>query len=238
LHLCTVSPRGLDRLLDLPRSTPCIPLVSKLLLLDCDSTLSALEGIDELGRLRGPATFKAVEDMTNAAMNGGTPMEAIFAKRLDIIQPTKAELESIGALYISTVEPTAVKTLTQLRAAGWTIIIVSGGFTQAIRPLADFLGIARVEAVVLKFEPDGSYAGFDETCPTCRTKGKNEVARRLRAEYQASTVVMVGDGASDLEVKGDADVMIGFGRYTQRPKVVAGADQFITSLDQLPACLG
>jgi len=32
--------------------------------------------------------------------------------------------------------------------------------------------------------------------------------------------------------------MIGFGRYTQRPKVVAGADKFITSLDQLPACLG
>ena len=212
--------------------------MSKLLLLDCDSTLSALEGIDELGRLRGPATFKAVEDMTNAAMNGGTPMEAIFAKRLDIIQPTKAELESIGALYISTVEPTAVATLAQLHAAGWTIIIVSGGFTQAIRPLADFLGIARVEAVVLKFKPDGSYAGFDETCPTCRTKGKNEVARRLRAEFQATTVVMVGDGASDLEVKGDADVMIGFGRYTQRPKVVAGADQFITSLDQLPSVLG
>jgi phosphoserine phosphatase len=211
--------------------------VSKLLLLDCDSTLSALEGIDELGRLRGPATFKAVEDMTNAAMNGGTPMEAIFAKRLDIIQPTKVELESIGALYISTVEPTAVATLAQLRAAGWTIIIVSGGFTQAIRPLADFLGIARVEAVVLKFKPDGSYAGFDETCPTCRTKGKNEVARRLRAEFQATTVVMVGDGASDLEVKGDADVMIGFGRYTQRPKVLAGADKFITSLDQLPLAL-
>ncbi len=221
----------------IPSSISPFPLVSKLLLLDCDSTLSALEGIDELGRLRGPATFKAVEDMTNAAMNGGTPMEAIFAKRLDIIQPTKAELESIGALYISTVEPTAVATLTQLRTAGWTIIIVSGGFTQAIRPLADFLGITRVEAVVLKFKPDGSYAGFDETCPTCRTKGKNEIARRLRAEFKATTVVMVGDGASDLEVKGDADVMIGFGRYTQRPKVVAGADRFITSLDQLPLAL-
>jgi len=114
---------------------------------------------------------------------------------------------------------------------------VSGGFTQAIRPLADFLGIARVEAVVLKFKPDGSYAGFDETCPTCRTKGKNEVARRLRAEFQATTVVMVGDGASDLEVKGDADIMIGFGRYAQRPKVLAGADKFITSLDQLPLAL-
>jgi len=91
-------------------------VATKLLLLDCDSTLSSIEGIDELGRLRGPETFKAVEDMTNAAMDGGTPMEAIFAKRLDIIKPTKAELEAIGAKYIATVEPTAKATLDQLRA--------------------------------------------------------------------------------------------------------------------------
>jgi phosphoserine phosphatase len=208
-------------------------VATKLLLLDCDSTLSSIEGIDELGRLRGPATFKAVEDMTNAAMNGGTPMEAIFAKRLDIIQPTAAELAAIGAQYIATVEPTALASLAKLRAAGWKIAIVSGGFTQAIRPLADFLGIDRVEAVTLKFNADGSYAGFDETCPTCKTKGKNVVARRLRAEHQATHVVMVGDGASDLEVKGDADLVIGFGRYVQRPKVVAGADKFVRSLEEL-----
>ena len=208
-------------------------MATKLLLLDCDSTLSSIEGIDELGRLRGPATFKAVEDMTNAAMNGGTPMEAIFAKRLDIIKPTAAELAAIGAQYIATVEPTALASLAKLRAAGWRIAIVSGGFTQAIRPLADFLGIDRVEAVTLKFHADGSYAGFDDSCPTCKTKGKNVVARRLRAEHQATHVVMVGDGASDLEVKGDADVVIGFGRYVQRPKVVAGADQFVRSLEEL-----
>ena len=208
-------------------------MATKLLLLDCDSTLSSIEGIDELGRLRGPATFKAVEDMTNAAMNGGTPMEAIFAKRLEIIQPTAAELAAIGAQYIATVEPTALASLAKLRAAGWRIAIVSGGFTQAIRPLADFLGIDRVEAVTLKFHADGSYAGFDDSCPTCKTKGKNVVARRLRAEHQATQVVMVGDGASDLEVKGDADVVVGFGRYVQRPKVVAGADQFVRSLEEL-----
>ena len=208
-------------------------MATKLLLLDCDSTLSSIEGIDELGRLRGPETFKAVEDMTNAAMDGGTPMEAIFAKRLDIIKPTKAELEAIGAKYIATVEPTAKATLDQLRTAGWKIAIVSGGFTQAILPLAAYLGIDRVEAVILRFHADGSYAGFDETCPTCRSKGKNVVARRLRAEHQATHVVMVGDGASDLEVMGDADKVIGFGRYVVRAKVKAGADVFITALEQL-----
>ncbi|MGA0133858.1 MAG: HAD-IB family phosphatase [Opitutales bacterium] len=213
-------------------------MATKLLLLDCDSTLSSIEGVDELGRLRGPEAFKAVEDMTNAAMDGGTPMEAVFAKRLDLIKPTKVELESLGARYVATVEPTARTALDAVRVAGWKIAIVSGGFTQAILPLAAFLGIDRVEAVTLRFGPDGAYAGFDETCPTCRSRGKNAVARRLRQEYGATTVVMVGDGASDLEVKGDADRVIGFGRYAVRPKVKAGADAFITSLDQLPGLLG
>ncbi len=211
---------------------------TKLLLLDCDSTLSAIEGIDELGRLRGTAIFKLVEDMTNAAMNGGTPMEEIFAKRLNMIKPTLAELQAIGEKYIATVEPTAVETLEKLRAAGWKIAIVSGGFTQAIMPLAKVLGVARVEAVVLKFNEDGTYAGFDETCPTSKSKGKNMIARRLRADFKAQTVVMVGDGASDLEVKSDVDKVIGFGRYVVRPKVKAGADAFVMSLADLPGVLG
>ena len=60
----------------------------------------------------------------------------------------------------------------------------------------------------------------------------------LRKELNASEVVMVGDGASDLEVKGDADRFIGFGRYAERPKVRAGSDAFIKRLAELPALLG
>jgi len=212
-------------------------VATKLLLFDCDSTLSAIEGIDELGRLRGPEVFKAVEDMTTQAMDGSTPMESIFAKRLDMIKPTLKELESIGQKYIQQVEPTAVDTIKKLKAAGWTVIIVSGGFTQAIRPLAQYLGIERVEAVELRFNADGSYAGYVESCPTAKSKGKNVVALKLRDEFKAYQTILVGDGASDLEVKGDVDKMIGFGRYTARPKVKAGADAFITSLDQLISLL-
>ena len=212
-------------------------MATKLLLFDCDSTLSAIEGIDELGRLRGPEVFKAVEDMTTQAMDGSTPMESIFAKRLDMIKPTLKELESIGQKYIQQVEPTALDTIKKLKAAGWTVMIVSGGFTQAIRPLAQYLGIERVEAVELRFNADGSYAGYVESCPTAKSKGKNVVVLKLRDEFKAYQMILVGDGASDLEVKGDVDKMIGFGRYTARPKVKAGADAFITSLDQLISLL-
>jgi len=39
----------------------------KLICFDCDSTLSSVEGIDELARLRGPEIFKQVEALTNDA---------------------------------------------------------------------------------------------------------------------------------------------------------------------------
>ncbi len=212
--------------------------MARLLLLDCDSTLSAVEGIDELGRLRGPEVFAQVERMTAEAMDGGIPLETVFARRLELIRPTRAEVEAIAAKYLATVEPDAAAALARIRAAGWTTIVVSGGFTEAILPLARSLGIHRVEAVGLRFAADGAYAGFDTDAPTARSRGKNAVARRLRAELAAGEVVMVGDGASDLEVKGDADRVIGFGRYAVRAKVRAGADAFITRLADLPPLLG
>ena len=109
------------------------------------------------------------------------------------------------------------------RSAGWTPIILSGGFRNAIRPLADHLGIARVEAVDLYFDAAGDYAGYDEAYPTTRSGGKPEVIRALKADLKPARVVMVGDGVSDLETKPEVDLFIGFGRYVAREKVKAGA---------------
>jgi phosphoserine phosphatase len=209
----------------------------KLLLLDCDSTLSAIEGIDELARIRGQTTFEAVEAMTRAAMEGGAPMETVFAKRLEMIEPRVEEVEAVGALYIAHVEPEAKRTLEAARKAGWHPIIVSGGFTQAILPLAAYLEIERVEAVRLEFDLDGAFAGFAADSPTARTRGKNIIARQLKAEFGARKTVMVGDGASDLEVQGDVDFVVGFGGYAVREKVRQGADAFILSFAELPDLL-
>lgn len=209
----------------------------KLIVFDCDSTLSAIEGIDELGRVRGPEVFAQVEAMTHAAMDGKIAVEAVFGERLRIIQPRAADVAAVGRRYIETVEPTAATTLAALRAVGWTPLILSGGFRNAIRPLADHLGIARVEAVDLFFDADGAYAGFDEAYPTTRSGGKPELIRALRRELNPSRVVMVGDGVSDLETRPEVDLFIGFGRYVVREKVRAGAASFVTALEQIPALL-
>jgi phosphoserine phosphatase len=212
-----------------------MPHAPKLIVFDCDSTLSAIEGIDELGRAGGPEMFAKVEAMTNDAMNGKISVESVFGKRLGIIRPSAAQVAAVGQKYIDTVEPTAAATIVKLCAAGWTPMILSGGFRNAIRPLADILGIARVEAVDLFFDAAGNYSGYDERYPTTRSGGKPEVIRALKAELRPARVVMVGDGVSDLETKGEVDLFVGFGRYAAREKVRAGAHRFVLSLAELPA---
>jgi phosphoserine phosphatase len=208
---------------------------SKLICLDCDSTLSAIEGVDELARLRGPAVLAQVAAMTNDAMDGKIPLEQVFARRLEIIRPGRAETEAVGQLYIKDIEPTAVATVAALKAAGWTPVIVSAGYTQAIEPLAQLLGIAHIEAVRLDFDPAGYYAGFDAVHPATRKGGKPEIVRALKAKFHAARTVAVGDGVSDLETRDEVDLFVGFGRYAERAKVKAGAHAFIRSLaDLLP----
>lgn len=207
----------------------------KLIIFDCDSTLSAIEGIDELGRVRGPGVFAQVEAMTHDAMNGKISVESVFGERLRIIRPRALDVAAVGRQYIETVEPTAIATLAALRVAGWTPMILSGGFRNAIRPLADHLGIERVEAVDLYFDDAGEYAGFDEAYPTTRSGGKPEVVRALKTELAPARVVMVGDGVSDLETAPEVDLFIGFGRYVAREKVRASAARFVLSLNEIPA---
>ena len=45
---------------------------------DCDSTLSKIEGIDELAKNVGLG--EELAELTNAAMNGIVPLEAVYEK--------------------------------------------------------------------------------------------------------------------------------------------------------------
>ncbi len=205
----------------------------KLIIFDCDSTLSAIEGIDELARVHGPEIFRQVEAMTHEAMEGRIPVESVFGRRLDIIRPTRADAAAIGERYIATVEPTARATIATVKERGWTPVIISGGFRPCIRPLAQFLGVERVEAVDLNFDAMGNYAGYDRDFPTTRSGGKPLIVARLKAEFRPTRVVAVGDGVSDLEMKPEVDLFAGFGGYVARPAVRAQAHCFLRNLSEI-----
>lgn len=89
--------------------------------------------------------------------------------------------------------------------------MVSGGFDCLIYPVAHELGIPKenVFANKLKFYHDGSYAGFDEDQPTSKSGGKSKVIHTLREQFGHTTILMVGDGITDMEACPPADAFIG-----------------------------
>ena len=87
----------------------------KIIIFDCDSTLSSIEGVDELARVAGEEATQEIEKMTAQAMEGTISLESIFAKRLEIIQPSTDSVSKVGQLYIDTVEPSAKQVITTLK---------------------------------------------------------------------------------------------------------------------------
>lgn len=202
----------------------------KLIFFDCDSTLSTIEGIDELARARGPEVFQMVEELTNRAMNGEVPIHEVFGRRMEIIQPDRASAETVARLYTETIVPGAEEVISRLKSEGWTPVILSGGFAPLIRPLADRLGIRHVEAVPLEFDSEDRYAGYGTDYPTTRNGGKPEIIRQWREALLPKAVVMVGDGVSDLETRDEVDLFVGFGGVVSREAVRQNADAWIESM--------
>lgn len=197
---------------------------AKLLFVDCDSTLSAIEGIDELARLSDPMIFAEVVALTHAAMNGDVPLHEVFYKRMEIIRPDKSMADEVAKLYIEHIVPGAREFIEMAQSKGWLPVILSGGFEPLIRPLADLLGIRHVEAVPLYTNEFGAYAGYSTDYPTTRNLGKNEIINEWKRATLPARVIMIGDGISDLETLPDVDLMVGFGGVVARERVLRGAD--------------
>ncbi len=193
---------------------------------DCDSTLSRVEGIDELARRNG--LFEQVAALTDAAMNGDMPLEEVYGHRLELIKPDQAAIDWLADLYIAEMVEGVAETVKALQENGKQIHIISGGLRQAILPLAALLGIAEenVHAVDVIFDEQGDYQDFVRQSPLAVSGGKARICRRLRMRF--SSLVMVGDGKTDLEAKLAGAYMIGFGGVVKRPLVQEQADIFIS----------
>lgn len=202
---------------------------------DCDSTLSEIEGIDELANYAGCGAEMAA--LTNAAMNGEVALEAIYAKRLDLIKPDRQAIDRVADLYIKKMVQGVEEVFQQLHSQGKQVHIISGGLKQAILPLAEKLNVVadHVHAVDVLFASNGDYLEFNQQSPLARNGGKAEVCSQLN--QAGLKLAIVGDGNTDMEAKKAGAYCIGFGGVVARDIVREQADVFVDSPD-LQAVLG
>jgi phosphoserine phosphatase len=196
---------------------------------DCDSTLSRIEGIEELAReCRGE-----VEALTRRAMDGELPLEAAYGARLDLIQPARVALEEVAQLYITEALPHAKELVAALLSLGKRVAVVSGGLRAAVAPFAHWLGIedSMVHAVGITFDDEGQYAGFDVDSPLARSGGKIPVVRSIVKTPGAAASVLIGDGSTDLEAAAEVQRFIGYGGVVARAQVMEQSEVSCTVAD-------
>lgn len=208
-------------------------LTAQAVCFDVDSTVITDEGIEVLAAHNGQ--LEAVRKWTERAMGGDIPFENALEARLEIIKPSEQNVTDVLATHPLQLTDGFKEMLERVRRRGTEVYLVSGGFRQMINPIADLLNIPRdhIFANNLLFEDDGSFKGFDANEPTSRKGGKAVVVEQLVKKHHYHPIIMVGDGATDMEARAHADAFIGFGGIAEREKVKNGADFFIRDWTEL-----
>jgi phosphoserine phosphatase len=179
-----------------------------LLALDMDSTLIDIECIDEIADFAGRKPEVAA--VTAAAMRGEIDWPQSLARRV-------AALAGLGESVLERVyrerlrlTPGAQVLVDAARRAGLKTLLVSGGFTYFTDRLRDRLGFTEAHANELVIEA-GRLAGR-VTGPLVDAAGKAGHVSRMRdaLALPKARVLVIGDGANDLEMMAQAGTSIAF----------------------------
>lgn len=199
---------------------------------DVDSTLSGIEGIDWLAARRGPEVEAWSASLTERAMNGQLPIEAVYAERMGRVRPEKSEIEELGRIYVERIADGAREMFQALREHKIAAVMVSGGLREAIQPLAKELGVedSKLHAVSIYFDERGRYTGFEEESLMTRQNGKRLTVRDMGLQ---GPILAVGDGVTDSEMRPVVDGFAAFTGFTRREPVIQRADFVVENFDQL-----
>lgn len=186
---------------------------------DLDSTLSTIEGIDQLGELNN--VKHRIAPLTNLAMNGEKDFEEIFMERLNIIRPHHNQLVWLGEQYKQNQTKGAHQLIEHLRKRHIRPFVISGGYNPSIHIFTRFLGIPdeQVFANQLLFDHLGHYQGIDRTIPLYKHDGKIEIVKQIRKKFPG-TFLFIGDGMSDYEAGQYAEQFICFAGVAKRDAVI------------------
>ncbi|XP_041349818.1 phosphoserine phosphatase-like isoform X2 [Gigantopelta aegis] len=200
---------------------------------DVDSTVCKDEGIDELAKFCNVGL--EVSELTKKAMGGNMSFREALSQRLDIIKPSRQQMVDFIGHRKPRLSDGIVELVSLLKERGCAVYLVSGGFISVITEAAKLLSIppGNIFCNRLKFYYSGEYAGFDVDQPTSDSGGKTKVVKMIKEKFGHKQLVMVGDGATDMETCPPADAFIGYGGNVVRESVKEKASWFITDFQEL-----
>lgn len=199
---------------------------------DCDGTLSSIEGIDVLAEQNNVGEI--VASMTATAMGESGINPAIYRERLNLVNPTRQQVLTLGDLYFQHLEPDCLAVIQLLQRCHKKIFIVSAGLKLAIDQLGSHLEISpeHIFAVELSFDSSGQYRDFDTSSPLINSNGKQEIIALL--SNKVSSIAYIGDGMNDIAVRNLVNRFIGYGGAFYRENIAALCEFYMKSKSMLP----
>ena len=199
---------------------------ARLFVADMDSTMIGQECIDELADYAG---FKdEVAAITERAMQGELDFASALAERVALLKGLNQSV--IGECLRERIRPNpgAKALVATMKAQGALTVLVSGGFTDFVGPIAAELGFDRFQANVLGVDQgtlNGTTIG-----PIVDAAAKRRIAGEVLAELGAgaAALVAVGDGANDAPMVELAGLGVG---YRPKPALARIADGVIRHHD-------
>jgi phosphoserine phosphatase len=206
------------------RPGPRLP--PRLFVADMDSTMIGQECIDELADYAG---FKdKVAAITERAMQGELDFAHALAERVALLGglDQKVLVECLKARIKP--NPGASTLVATLKSHGVLTVLVSGGFTDFVHPIALQLGFDRMEANRLAVEGGNLTGGTVGRIVDAAAK-RGFAEQILAAEgLGPESLVAIGDGANDVPLIELAGLGVG---YRPKPALAKVADGIIRHHD-------
>lgn len=192
-----------------------------LIIFDMDSTVIDCEGIIELAHARGVGEY--VADVTRRTMNGELEFEQALIERVKLLGGL-TEADAIRVAESVPLMPGAGKLMSELKAGGYRIALISGGFTIIADRVGAILGMDYVYANELMIQ-DGVVTG-EVRGPLMKQNSKKEVLEEIckLEKISPKDCIAVGDGSNDLCWAGVVGTFVAF---NAKPVVRQAADVVI-----------
>jgi phosphoserine phosphatase len=181
----------------------------RMLLADMDSTMIGQECVDELADFIGQKTRVAA--ITERAMRGEVEFASALRERVALLTGLPAcAVDEVMAKRI-TLTPGGRTLVQTMRRHGAYTCLVSGGFTVFTARIAALIGFDENRGNRLVISDDGRFAGTVAE-PVLGRDAKLETLIELRRKLglARTDTLVVGDGANDLKMIGDAGLGVAF----------------------------
>ena len=181
----------------------------RLFLADMDSTMIGQECIDELADFVGQKARVAA--ITERAMRGEIEFAPALRERVALLAGLPAAVVDEVIAKRITLTPGGRALVHTMRHHGAHTCLVSGGFTVFTAPIAALIGFDENRGNRLAIGADGCFSGTVAE-PVLGRDAKLATLKelRIRLGLARDETLVVGDGANDLSMIGDAGLGVAF----------------------------